>query len=189
MRSLEVRIVEIRDSSKAGYKALVDSLFTIDTNTVIIPSNDESFVRSVMNRLVHISAEYNIEVIGMPTWANFDLIPEENFDSTRTIITSSFWLDKSSAGAEKFKALYAGKYEENPSEYSVYGFDEILYFGAHLMNMGNKFLVIFPPSVGSMIATNFTVVPVLKEERDVMYRENKSVFFLQHQNGKWTKIE
>ena len=190
MKSPEVKIVEIQDSSKAAFGTLLDSLFIIDKNVVVVPSNDESFVRSVIKRLANFSEDHNIEVIGMPTWLNFDLIPAENFDSTKTIITSSYWLDKSSASAERFKVLYTGKYKENPTEYSVYGFDEFFYFGAHLMELGNKkFLSAFPPSIGSMIATNFRVIPVMKEERDVMYLENKSVFFLQHQNGKWNKIE
>lgn len=189
MKSLEVKIIEIKDSSKTAYRTLHDSLFSIGKNIVIIPSNDESFVRSVMRRLTNFSAEYTIEVIGMPTWLNFDLIPAENFDSTRTIVTSSYWLDRSSAKAENFKILYTGKYKVNPTEYSVYGFDEVFYFLAHLKQMGNKFLSVFPPSIGSMIATNFRVVPVLRDERDVMYRENKSVFVLQHQNGTWNRIE
>jgi hypothetical protein len=184
-----LKFVEFSDSTKTKYSHLRDSLFTTDKNILLIPSNDEMFVRSMLQKVAGLSTEYNIEVIGMPTWINFDMVPSEYFDSAKVIITSSFCLDKTSEKAEKFKAKYVSAYQINPTEYSVRGYDELFYFGLHLMQMGDKFLTVFPRSPGLTAATAYDLVPVLKQERDVMYRENKSIFFLQHQNGKWMKMK
>src|SRR5207244_9910470 len=104
---------------------LRDSLYITDKNILLIPTNDEMFTRSMLQKVASLSTDYNIEVIGMPTWINFDLVPSEYFDSAKVIITSSFWLDKISEKAEKFKTHYVSKYQTNPTEFSVRGYDEL----------------------------------------------------------------
>ncbi|HYV91762.1 MAG TPA: ABC transporter substrate-binding protein [Chitinophagales bacterium] len=189
MSSPELKFAELSDSSKMRLSNFRDSLFITDKNIVLVPSNDEMFVRSLLQKVASLSADYNIEVIGMPTWSNFDLVPSEYFDSAKVMITSSFWLDKTSEKAAGFKSQYVSAYQTNPTEYSVRGYDELFYFGSHLMQMGDKFLTVFPRTAGLTASTAYDVVPVLRQERDVMYRENKSIFFLQHQNGKWMKLK
>ncbi len=187
--STALRFSELNDSSRKNHVRLKDSLFMTDKNILVVLSNNENFVRSVFRQAGSLKADYDIQVIGMPTWLNFDLVSNESLDSTNVIITSSYFPDKSSAKAGTFKKSYVEKYKVNPSEYSIRGYDEMFYFGSHLMDMGNRlFLSVFPPAAGISGATSYKVVPVMQLEREVMYRENKSVFFLHRENGKWTKM-
>jgi hypothetical protein len=185
----EIRFIEFSDSSRMTSLKLRDSLFITQKNIIVVPSNEETFVRSILKKAAMLHADYNLEVIGMPTWINFDALPAENLDSLKTLITSSFWLDKTSWQAQKFQVLYFKKYGVNPMDYAVRGYDEMYYFGLHLMQLDKLFISVFPPGTGLSGATAFNVVPVMEKERDVWYRENKSIFFLQHDSGAWKKIK
>lgn len=189
MGNPSLRIIEYNDSSRKNHVRVIDSLLLTDKNILLVPSNNESFVKSVLKQVADLREDYDIEVVGMPTWINFDLVPAESFDSANTVITSSYYLDKNSFQAVKFKTAYFNAYKMNPSDYSVRGYDELFYFGSHLLQMGSRlFLSVFPTATGLTTATSYKVVPVMRQEREVIYRENKSVFFLHRDNGGWTKM-
>ncbi len=181
---------ELNDSLRKNHARLQDSLFRTNKNIVIVLSNSETFVRGVLKQVADIKADYDIQVVGMPTWLNFDMVPEDFFDSSKVIITSSYFLDKSSVNAINFKNSYTNKFKVNPSEYAVLGYDEMFYFGSHLQQLGARlFLSVFPSAMGLTSATSFKVVPVMQQEREVMYRENKSLFFLHRDGGTWIKMD
>ncbi len=185
----ELKFVELTDSTRTTYRKLRDSLFLTDKNILLVPSNDQSFVRSVLKQVTNLKSDYTIEVFGMPTWSNFDLVPSENFDSSNVHLTSSFWLDRTLPHAITFKNAYSEKYKVNPSEYSVRGYDEMFYFGSHMQRFGSRlFLSVFPSADGLTSATAYRIIPVMRDEQEVIYRENQTVFFLQHQNGNWEKM-
>ncbi|MCY7409615.1 MAG: ABC transporter substrate-binding protein [Chitinophagales bacterium] len=180
--SPEINFVELTDSSETTFRKLKDSLYFTDKNIILIPSSDEVFVRSMMKRITNLDSAYHIQVYGMPTWNNFTLIPSSQFDSSQTKITSSFFLDQSLPQADSFKVAYHLKYGFNPTANSLKGYNLMLYFGKQLLKYQDKFMVTFPLS--AFLGCNIKVVPVMKVP-DVLYRENKSLFMLQHSNGNW----
>lgn len=180
--SPEINFVELTDSSETTFRKLKDSLYFTDKNIILIPSNDEVFVRNMMKQISSLDSAYQVQVYGMPTWNNYSLISSAQFDSSQTRITSSFFLDQSIAQADSFKSAYYLKYGFNPTMNSLKGYNLVLYFGNHLLKYDDKFMATFPSS--SFLGCNIEIVPVMKVP-DILYRENKSLYMLQHSNGKW----
>src|SRR5438874_1475873 len=92
---------------------LADSMLLTQKNVVVVFSNDESFVIRALNFIGRLSADYRIDVVGMPSWINFSSLPPALLDSERVVITSSFYFYKNSTEAEKFRNAYHDKFRVN----------------------------------------------------------------------------
>ncbi|MGB3073957.1 MAG: ABC transporter substrate-binding protein [Chitinophagales bacterium] len=184
-----IQFVELTDSSKIKFNQVKDALSDSGRNIIIVPSNDEIFVRFVLRQLNGLTDAFLMEVYGMPTWVNFDLIPREQFVNVSTHITQNFWIDKSGAAAEKFKNAYVEKFKVNPTDYAVKGYDQLLYFGNILIKQGIDFETAFKQSETTELAERFSLQPVLSNsDQSFLYYENKSVFMLQYETDKLRKL-
>ena len=104
-------------------------------NIVIIPSDNEAYVSTVISPLFYLLDKYSIEVAGMPQWSSFDDIDLEYFHELNTSYYTSFYLDYQEedmkAFIRRFKEVYRTEpYKIRPRGYnlSVYGFDILNFF-------------------------------------------------------------
>ena len=177
-----INIVDMSDTIKRSLLKLKDSLYFTDKNIIIIASSNEAFVSNAMKQISRLQQEFTIEVIGMPTWNNFSQSITSQFDTVKTKITSSYFLDTTTPQAESFRAAYHNMFDFNPTANSVRGYDVMLYFGNQLLQFDNKFMGFFPDA--SLLGGKYKIASVMKTP-DILYRENKSVFMLQYSLGKW----
>jgi hypothetical protein len=179
------RLVEITDSSKGGFARLRDSLYIIDINHVVIPSNEEAFVRSILRQLYSIRETHSSVVYGLPSWKNMRSIPPEQFDSLNAVITGSFCLDTSSQAVGRFKSAYREKFGMNPTEYSVRGFDQALYFINAWSRNSNT--AIGPPA--NQLASCFDFTPCHTAPLSCSYFENRNTLLMGRKNGQWITLD
>jgi ABC-type branched-subunit amino acid transport system substrate-binding protein len=184
----DIVFIELTDSSEKKYYQLKDMLSAEKKNIVIVVSNAEPFVRTVIKQLSTLSESYLLEVFGMPTWSNFDRIPADQFEITNTHFTQTFLLNKTSLQATRFKNSYTKKYNLNPTDYAVRGYDQIMYFGSLLMKGGTNLEDNFKKNEKDELAERFSIKEVSGETERILYFENKSVYFLKYEQGKLTRI-
>ena len=184
-----IQIEDLTDSTEKKYYQIKNLLSDTQKNIIVIASNDEPFVRTVMKQLSGLSEVYLIKVFGMPTWNNFDLIPLEQFEKTNTYITKHYWLNKESIPARQFKDAYFRKYNVNPTENSIRGYDQLMYFGNILLNAGDSLAQGFNKITSEELAEGFSILPVYTstEQASIKYWENKEVYLLKFENGEWKK--
>jgi hypothetical protein len=185
-----IEFVELTDSSVIKYTHVKNVLSDSGRNIIIIPSNDETFVRSVIKQLNGLAEEYLITVYGMPTWTNFEHITTEQFAKVSTHITQNFWLDKSNAAVIRLQQSYAAKYAMNPANFAIKGYDQVLYFGELLLKNGADFHDAFSKHNGYGLAEHFTIEPkrLPGSAEEIWYYENKSVFMLRMEDNAWKKV-
>ncbi|MEO6168249.1 MAG: hypothetical protein ABIO46_03160 [Chitinophagales bacterium] len=185
-----LRFIELTDSSEKKIGQVKEFLFDDHRNLIIIPSNDALFVRNVIKQLNGITDGFLMDVFGMPTWINFDLIPQEQLANTSTHITQNFWLDKTSVTATHFKDMYVREFNMNPSDYAVKGYDQVMYFGSLLLKNGTDLEDSFKKNGTSELAERFSLepVPVPGNTKGVWYYENKSVYMLRYEEDTLKRI-
>ncbi|MBX7110095.1 MAG: ABC transporter substrate-binding protein [Chitinophagales bacterium] len=188
---IALQFLEINDSSTIKYTQIRDALSDSERNLIVIPSNDESFVKLIMKQLDGLTNEYLMDVFGMPTWINFNHIPKDQMVNVSTHITQNFWLDKSAPQVVKFKDAYAMKFNMNPTDYAVKGYDQMMYFGGLLLQQGTDFTGAFHKAGVPELAESFSIVPVMKDDSSnlILYNENKSVIMLQYTADSLIKVQ
>ncbi len=184
-----LRFIELTDSSEIRYSELKSIVSSDQKKVIIVASNDEPFVRAILKQLSKLSETALLEVFGMPTWSNFSLINTEQLASLNTHITQNYWLNKTSRQAETFKNLYIKKYNVNPTDFAVMGFDHMMYFGGSLIKNGKNFEETFKNKEKIELAERFAIQPVHKgNEKLVWFYENKALYMLRYEFGKLVKV-
>ena len=116
-------------------------------NIVIVPSDNEAYVSTVISPLYYLLDEYDIEIAGMPQWNSFDDIDLEYFHDLNTSYYTSFHVDYEKedlkAFISKFKEVYRTEpYEIRPRGYnlSVYGYDILNFFVPAVAEYGRNII-------------------------------------------------
>ncbi len=185
-----LQFIELNDSSTIKYSQIKDVLSDAARNLIVIPSNDESFVRMTIKQLNGLTNDYLMDVYGMPTWINFDHIPKEQLSNVSARITQNFWLDKTSPPVARFREAYEMKFKVHPTEYAVKGYDQMMYFGGLLLQQGTDFENSFNEAPVAQLAEWFSIAPVYQDDSShvVLYNENKSVIMLHYEADSLKKI-
>ena len=82
-------------------ESIEDALSVGLENVIIIPSDDEAFVTQVIDKLYALSENYQIELIGSPSWESFQNI---NLDQLQSMFVK-YLQDNSSMSNEELAAL------------------------------------------------------------------------------------
>lgn len=105
---------------------LLQSLTTDRKNVVIVVSNDEAYVSDVLTNLNTDLKHYEINVIGLPSWQNFQKIKMEYFHDLEVTLYTPFYVNYSDTLTEKiihkFRKLYNYEPYRTTSRGYTYGF-------------------------------------------------------------------
>jgi LysM repeat protein len=116
-------------------------------NIVIIPSDNEAYVSTVISPLYYLLGEYDIEISGMPQWSTFDDIDLEYFHNLQTSYYTSFYIDYKKEELMDFigkfrKEFRTEPYKIRPRGYnlSVYSYDIMNYFVPAVAEYGRNLI-------------------------------------------------
>ena len=82
-----------------------------------------------LRALDSLSKKYPVILFGHPSWEKFSFLHADLLERLRTMITSADKVNYRSAAVVNFLHNYRNVYHIEPSDYSIKGFDEGLYFG------------------------------------------------------------
>jgi ABC-type branched-subunit amino acid transport system substrate-binding protein len=193
----DVSFIIMTDSSKVTYNQIMDTLSTIDTNYIIIPSFNETFISNVTRKLNELPSYYKLVVIGMPQWKESQTLRLDYLDKINCIISSTLWNDKNDSSIIKFSDRYSLKYNSALSEIAIEGYDQANYFVNQIHTRGTDIFMIMQEASIKALGESFSFVGVSKQRiyhsenpaSPIDYFENKSINVLEFKGGKLIRIK
>lgn len=136
-------IMELRSTDK-----IIQSLSSDKKNLVLVPTADEALASTVVSSLFFQLDNYDIEVIGSPSWTEFSTIDFRYYHKLNLVFYNSFWVDYHDQGVELFMAKFRNRYYNEPTitskkgiNYGILGHDMTLYFLNALRSYGRRFIL------------------------------------------------
>lgn len=114
---------------RGNLKAIEPQFSLTEQNVFVVPSTNQSFLMVTLRTLDSLSKKYPITVFGHPNWEEVSFLKAELLQSLKTHITSSNNIDYKAEATLEFTRNYRKIFKAEPSEYSIKGFDEGMYFG------------------------------------------------------------
>jgi len=119
-----------------GFTGLKTKLSKSKTNVLILPTSDESFLSSLLNKLNEEKENYKFALIGMPSWENFNSLDPELMKELGGIIFNGMYIDTKSKGLKDFRKKFIMNYHADPLMSAYMGYDVIHGIISELENSG-----------------------------------------------------
>jgi hypothetical protein len=104
-------------------------------NLIFVPTNDESFVTSIVELLAANKGSYNITLCGLPSWEGFESISPLELTGLKTTIFNGYFIDYSLSSVKEFRQDYIEEYHADPIANSFIGFDMVNFILQNSSNM------------------------------------------------------
>ena len=115
--------------SKGDLSSIIPRLSATTENVFIMPSTNQQFLMVTLQALDDLSTKYPVTLFGHPNWEKYTYLKVELLQRLKTHITSSDRVNYKASSTLSFLRNYRRVYKSEPSEYSIKGFDEGMYFG------------------------------------------------------------
>jgi hypothetical protein len=134
--SLDVPEVDYMTDSINGVKSyLSDSC----PNLVIIYSEREVLPMEILPLLNELKKEYEIKIIGLPEWSEFEHLENKYLISLEAYLFSNSFIDYYEMDVKRFAEDFRTSYLAEPLEYAFDGYDIAQYFLSMIMDYGRDF--------------------------------------------------
>ncbi len=161
--------------NKNDLDQIVNKLDKKKQNVVFIPSSNEDMVTSVLSALSARIPEYQVSVIGIPTWQYFETIEQKLFETCNVYLFSSNFIDYNRDSVLTFRKYFRDKFSMEPSESSFQGFDAYVFSGKSFLMNGKKMFEENQSLTVNGLFTNYT----FSHPEDGKIMENQSIHFYQ----------
>ncbi|MBW8685364.1 ABC transporter substrate-binding protein [Chitinophaga rhizophila] len=173
------RIREVIWSDAMTDGELSQYLLTDRPNLCVVTALDETNAKAILRKLSTQSANYPIQIYGMPTW-DIMKFKEPEFKDLQIYYTSPYFNDKTDAYSRYITDYFKRIYKSRPSDMAFKGFELTWYFVKQLTDNG----VYFNGSINDpskKVFNNLNYQPVyLKEGNNIPdYFENKNINIIQ----------
>ena len=162
------------DYFKNGAVAVADSLDKKKINVIFISSSNEDLVSSVLTVLSNKIPEYNIRVIGLPTWQYFETIDQKLIERCNVFLFSSGFIEYNTESVLRFRKYFRDKYVLEPSETCYQGYDAFLVAGKLFLMNGKKMLNDDKPEIIKGLFSEYSFIKTRNE--NVYENQNIHVF-------------
>lgn len=115
--------------SKGDLSTIIPRLSATAENVFVVPSTNQQFLMVTLRSLDELSTSYPVTLFGHPNWEKYTFLKAEQLQHLKTHITNADRVNYNAASTVAFLRNYRKIYKGEPSEYSIKGFDEGLYFG------------------------------------------------------------
>lgn len=103
------------------------------TNEIIITSENEFLVGSVLRHLADTSLFRDLEVFGTRKWLEFKTPNIPQFEQLNVRILTPYYMDYSLPGVKQFNEAYRERYFTEPTEFAVAGYEQGIFFVSNLV--------------------------------------------------------
>ena len=161
---------------KGGWSALKAKLSKSKPNVLIIPTSDESFLSSLLNKLKEEESGMTIRLVGMPAWETFESIDPMLLKKYETVLfNGGSYFDIKSPEVAVFRKDFIHTYHADPLLQAYMAYDVVRYIAAevNMAEMHVKPMKYTPLLPGNR---NLKLTPVCEG----CGQENKSVNFLKY---------
>ena len=114
LKSQSKPLIQI-DYSIGGVKLMTESLDKSKTNVIFVSSSNEDMVSTILSAINIKIPEYNIKVIGLPTWQYFETIDQKVLANCNVYLFSSGFIEFGNKPVFNFRKFFRDKYYMDPS--------------------------------------------------------------------------
>jgi hypothetical protein len=108
-----------------GFNSIKAKLSRSKKNVLIIPTSDESFLSSILNKLIEVKEDHQFVLIGMPAWENFNSIDPETMKEFGAIIFNGMYIDTQCPQLNQFRKKFIAAYHADPTLAAYMGYDAV----------------------------------------------------------------
>ncbi len=101
------------NNSKTEFIDIKSKLVKTKRNILVIPSSDESYISSLLNKLSDLK-DYNFVIAGLPTWEHFESIDPSQLETLNTHIFNANYIDYKSESVKNFRKRFIESYHTDP---------------------------------------------------------------------------
>lgn len=164
----------IRSSTNIDISAIKPLLKSNQLNVIVMPTyHNEAFVYNSLRELqklvdkVERNSSYPLVVIGMDRWRYYNRVNFEYYEDLNLYLTSDYFTPNT-AYHRAFRDSYKAVYGIGSREFSLKGFDIMLYFGRMLQRYGVSFQAHLWKEVNPYRHTQFQVRPRYKANGPIL---------------------
>lgn len=107
-------------------------------NLVIACGDDVVFATEMLNKLNIVADTFNITLVGLPEWGNFNQLFIENLLRINTVCFDNKYIDYNDYAIKMFIQSFRNKYHFEPEDIAFDGFDIAWYFMKAFMRYGHS---------------------------------------------------
>ena len=108
-----------------GWNSLLTKFSKSKRNLLIIPTSDESFLSSILNKLKEVKTDYTFMLCGLPTWETFESVDPELMKSFDAMIFDGIFIDSKSNEVINFRRKFIREYHADPTPQAFMAFDVV----------------------------------------------------------------
>jgi hypothetical protein len=151
---------------------------------LIIPTSDESYLQSILNKLIEMEDGYMFRLAGLPTWEHFESVDPSLLAEFSTYIFSAVHIDVDHPRIQKFRKAFIETNHADALEQAYYAYDMVNYFTRNFDVNGKKYENYQPLTSLELPAKGLQFVPVCEG----CGRENRSLNILRYGNYKLSRV-
>lgn len=152
------------DYLKDGSNGISEILDKKATNVIFISSSNEDMVSDMFAAISSKIPDYDINIIGLPTWQYFETIDQKLVEKCNVFLFSSGFINYSSPDVLQFRKYFREKYNIEPAEVSFQAYDAFLFAGKSFLQNGLKMIDESKPSTIKGIFSEYTFVRTSPEQ-------------------------
>ncbi len=123
----------------AGWAGITVKLSKTKRNVLIIPTNDESYLSTLVRKIDELSADYDIMICGLPTWDAFETVDQSLLKKLNTHIFNGIYIDYSNINVLNFRQKFITNYHADPMAPAFQAYDLITYLTSNFEKVGYDF--------------------------------------------------
>ncbi len=108
---------------KNGWSGLKPKLTKGKRNVLIIPTSDESFLSSLLNKLKEEKEGYTFMLCGLPSWEGFESIDPMTMKEFDATFFNGTFIDYKSGTVQSFRKKFVQEYHLDPLAQAFWGYD------------------------------------------------------------------
>ena len=109
-------------------KGLAEKLNKNKKNFIIITSDNQPFVSNIVTNLNFLAEDYDITLLGLPTWKKFNNIDLRYFHRLNLLQISNEYVDYHKEEVQEFVKNYREYYSQEPNRYAFIAYDISRFF-------------------------------------------------------------
>lgn len=161
-------------------------LDSLRKNVVILPSTDQAYVTSFINKIHTLTGTYDITIFGMHNWLKYDNLDLEYLNNMSLHVVENNFENKKDERLPTFVDKYKQTYRTRPHLYAYNGYDISTYFISALDRYGEGFLNYLSDYKAEGLMSNFDFIKSANAESGF---ENKDVFILHYHDYELLKAK
>lgn len=170
-------------------EAVQNSMIQGRDNFVFLASTDELFVNGMMRQLSLFTKNYDLEVGGLSPVLDMESLSLDYFENLHFQYPSAYWVNPLSPKLENFINDFGKRYNSNPTDYAMRGYDLTLYVGYLLLQNGPFLPEGFSrPRPTRKMLYEFKFGPSLTSDGATDFYENKNVYILRFDNYRFEQV-